>query len=414
MSSIAIIGGGASGLVAAIEAKRHDRKANVTVYEQNKTVGKKILVTGNGRCNILNSHIDEDKFSSVSPVVRDILNYYDFDSNSEFLRSIGLKLTEDDAGRVYPASNSASSVVQVLLAELEHLGVRLVTETKIEKIEIQNNSFILNEKFVHDAVIISVGGISGTVYKTDGAMYSELEKMGILLEPSVPVLVPLKTRQNTNSLKGVRCRSRACVHVLSADKRAKQEFWAEGEIQYTDYGLSGIMIMDLSTHCAKAIQTGMTVYVTVDSYPKEAVDETESFILDRRQKNGNASILNCLAGFLPDKLSSFLTKEVGIGKDEKLKDIDRERIHSLCEVIHSMRYDITDTMGFGASQVTGGGVKQKELNRDLMLKKTEGLFVCGEIVDIHGICGGYNLSWAISSGRCAGRYAAEYLRSKNA
>ena len=398
---IAIIGGGASGLAAAIEASLKARekklKAEITVFEAKDRVGKKLLATGNGRCNMMNLNENISYFGDSDFASR-VLSRYSVESNLKFFSDMGLFTRSDEEGRVYPLSNQATGVLDALRFECERLGVNFVTDCEIKGITKRNDSFILNGKDAFNKVILACGS-SAQVKDFNG--YELLKSLGHTVTKLAPSLTKLTVTdsQKLRVLKGLRHR---CDVSLYIDNRLVTT--EKGELLFADYGLSGIAIMQLSSFVARHFMHSKTLpVVKVDLVP----DYDAGFIaralgsLIKRNPEGQSG--NLLLGFMPKKVGEAVMKDCGIKKDSPMKGLKERDIRRLSEMVKCWEFQINGTKDFSDAQVVSGGAACKEFySETLMSKKHRGLYCCGELLDVDGPCGGYNLQWAWSSGRLCG------------
>ncbi|MEG1835608.1 MAG: aminoacetone oxidase family FAD-binding enzyme [Oscillospiraceae bacterium] len=405
MADIAIIGGGASGIISAISLLQK-ANINVTVYEKMPRILKKILATGNGRCNITNLYTNSESYWDKTDFVRFAIEKYSPNSNIDFFKSMGLLCKIEDEGRVYPLSSQASSVVNTLLIEAQRLGVKVITDTEITDIKIKNNQYILNNKFKADCVLISSGGKSAKSQGTNGGSYKLLKMLGHNIINPTPALTALCGADFPKSLKGIRAICNA--ELIIDDKKIYTE---KGEIQFTDYGISGIPIMQMSRLVSTS--KSKSISVKLDTLPDISQKELEKFLLARNQIK-EISAENVLIGILPKQLSNYLLLKADIKKDAEFSFVPKTKITELSILIKNWNIKISNVRDFDFSQVTAGGADLSEFNNKTMMSKLkDGLFCSGEALDVDGKCGGYNLQWAWSSGRLAADGILEYLRSKN-
>ncbi len=385
MNKVAVLGGGASGIMAAITASEYG--AEVFLLEKNSRVGKKLLQTGNGRCNFTNMNLKAEDYNSA--FVCRALDSFSPEDAVEFFRKVGLLSAVEDGGRVYPASNQASALLEVLLLELEARNVKVICDFDIVKIRKKGEKFEINakngESVTADRIIAAFGGKAAPKTGSDGAGYELLKELGHSITPLDKALVQLKTDR---SIKGVRANARAAVGD-------KSEY---GEIQFTEYGLSGIPIFNLSRYA----KTGDIV--TLDLVPDYTEKELFSYLKTRKPQ----SLETYLVGIVNKQLGQMLLKECGIGKLSRnsgsLEDFEIEKI---AEKLKNMRFTVTGKMPWDNAQITKGGICLSEVFAETMeSKKVEGCYVVGELLDIDAPCGGFNLQWAWSSGFLAGRASA--------
>ncbi len=412
---LSIIGGGASGMAAAIEAakysKIHGLNIKIILFEKLQKVGKKILATGNGRCNILNADPYKNKFIGNKKLIKSVLDQYSVESNVEFFKSIGLYLTQEDDGRLYPLSLQASSVLDALRFELENLKIEVMCDTNADSINRTDKGFILNNNIYTDAVIIAGGGKSSSVHGSDGSCYGLLSSLGIRITPTFPALTAIKLKNKDKSLKGIRAHGEIMIvengKVIATDC---------GELQYTDYGISGIPAMNVSRFVSEhfAVHKKGKIIMAVNVLPDFTPEEIFDYIVSRKRNNPSLLCEDLLSGLMPKKLGISKLYAAEISPEKPVGTLTKNNIAVLTEVINSQLFEITGTLGFDNSQVTAGGADTSLFNYStLECNKINGLFACGEVLDVDAVCGGYNLTWAWSSGRCAGYNAIKYLLENN-
>lgn len=411
MQKIAVIGGGASGLACAIEIMHtvKDRdEVKVTVFEKLARVGKKILVTGNGRCNLTNTNAIDNGFRGDVDFAKSVLNKYTPESNIKFFNELGLYTREEDEGRVYPLSNQASSVLDVLRFECARLGIETVCDYNAVHLKsVFNgvvNKLVINNRDRFDYVVVAAGGKAAKVHGTDGDSYELLKMMGHKITSVAPALVSLNCDDFTKALKGVR--SICGLHLIIDGKKALENY---GEVQFTDYGLSGIPIMQLSRFVS--MSPSNNIQINLDLTPDFTTDEIENYIFDRREF-GTGLCENLLIGIMNKQLCITLLKECGIAPNKKISELYDDEIISLSKLCKCWKIKIKTARGFDFAQVTAGGADCSQFNPETMESKLcDNLFCCGEALDVDGDCGGYNLQWAWSSGRAAGHTIGERVNN---
>lgn len=389
---IAIIGGGASGVTAAIYAKRTNPDALITIFERNDRILKKILATGNGRCNLSNTSISEDNYYSASPqLISKILTAFPQKEERQFLESLGLILCEEN-GRIYPYSKRANDVVDALRFELERLGVEIKTNSQVKEIRPARNGYSILGKF-YDKVIISSGGSAGPSFGTDGSVYRMLEEMGIKITPVSCGLVPLKVSENTSSLKGVR--ANCSISAYSGNTLLRTE---KGELQFTDYGLSGIAIMQLSRLCKKGTK------IVVDLFPDMTEGELCDYLKNRAKLFKDRNLEQFFTGTLHKAICSHIISRLTLSSKSVASTLKAEDIEKISKTMKSLSFTVVSTLGWENSQATCGGALLSEFSPEtLESKKYKGIYVTGEALDSIGDCGGYNLHWAWATGAIAGK-----------
>lgn len=409
--TVAIIGGGASGLVCAIECARtlklNGLHHKIVIFEKLQRVGKKILVTGNGRCNLTNTNLNLDFFHGDKDFLEESLLHFGTEQTIEFFNSIGL-LTKNEEGRVYPLSNNANSVLDCLRFEAERLEVEVNCEIPVNSIKKDKNTFLINNKFKADKIIVATGGKSSSVHGSDGSGYRLLQNLGHEICTPLPSLVQITCSDTfCKQLKGVR--ANANITLICDNKEIKKEV---GEIQFTDYGLSGIACMQLSRYVSIILNENENSKLSakIDLAQNLSKDKLNKFIFKRVQENPNLVCENLLIGILPKKLCQVILKVSNISYNLSLYKLSKSDIDNITQNIKSFIMHINGTKGFNNSQVTCGGILCKDFNPiTFESKKVNGLFACGEVLNIDGDCGGYNLQWAWQSGFLAGKSCAEEI-----
>ena len=396
---IAIIGGGASGLCCAISAaKKSDSDKNeIVIYESKDRVGKKILATGNGRCNMFNINALADDYSSPS-FVRDILSAYGAESTRRFFEALGLYTRCDEEGRAYPLSNQATSVLDVLRFECEHLGVRTLCENEITAIKKQGKGFVLSDGKYYDKVVLACGG-KATAKNFGG--YELLKSLGHTVTKLMPALTKLTVKDNsfTKSLKGIRHKARLTLYI--DNQKITQE---DGELLFADYGLSGIAVMQLSSFVARHFRNSKSLpTVECDFVAEMGFEELADCIGKICRYNKKLTVDNLLTGFMPKKLGENIIKSVGVPLNKTVAELKNKEISDIAKACKSFSFEISALRPFDAAQVTSGGADIREFDsKTLESKRVKNLYCCGELLDVDGPCGGYNLLWAFASGRAAG------------
>jgi len=397
---IGIIGAGASGMAAALAAAENEN-AQVVLMERQARVGRKLAATGNGRCNLTNLHANRQGYHGETPEFAETaLTRFDVEDTLAWFRSMGLYTVAEESGRVYPYSDQANSVVDVLRFALEKPNIRLLTGFEAKKVKRVDDGFCVesaDDMVFCEKLIIACGGLAGT--KLGGSMsgYQLLRAFGHKCTKLRPTLVQLKSAWNgCASLKGVRAN---CHVQILHDGKLHAE--SRGELQFTDYGLSGPVIFEVSRD---ACYGRGDWHCKLDFLPDMDIQMLRAELLRRRNTNWNAEEL--LTGILHNRLGRILTQSVGIKGMWKISDLRDDEIHAVCDAVKSFEAVLTETMGMDAAQVTAGGIFTSEFDAaTLESRLVPGLYACGEVLDIDGDCGGYNLQWAWSSGRLAGTHA---------
>ena len=398
--TIGIIGGGAAGMAAALAASENEN-VQVILLERQARVGRKLAATGNGRCNLTNLHANEGGYHGEDAGFASYaLERYNVTDTLNWFRSLGLFTVAEDSGRVYPYSDQANSVVDVLRFALEKPNIRLETGFEVEKVKKNGDVFLIegaNGTLECDKLIIACGGLAGT--KLGGSMsgYKLLRSFGHKCTKLRPTLVQLKSSwPGAASLKGVRANCHA--QILHNGEIFAQ---SRGELQFTEYGLSGPVIFEISRDVCS--DRGDWV-CKLDLLPE--IDESILKAELLRRKQTNLPVSELLTGILHNRLGRVLTKNVGISDYVPVAQLEDYEIDAVCKAVKGFEVNLTEPMGMDSAQVTAGGIMTREFNPETMESKlVPGLYACGEVLDIDGDCGGYNLQWAWSSGRLAGTHA---------
>ncbi len=397
---LAVIGGGASGLAAAIEAKTEYPQADVTIFERLPKLCKKILVTGNGRCNFTNEDLSPKHFYGNNNFLRNILTSVYADSEN-FFRSLGVLSYHED-GRIYPRAQQSAVIREALVNKAISLGIKSKTDTGVAHINKSSDVFLVNgEKF--DAVIIATGGKSASVHGSDGSGFTLLEELGHSISPLYPALCGLTTDGGMlNLLKGVRAEAKASLY--SGNTLLGEE---SGEVQFTDKAVSGIPVMNLSHLC----KDKHNLSLQLDLCEEYSTTELREHFNETTRVNEMCEVEQALSGVVNTKLGYAVLNKAKIKQHSLLNKLSSRDIDNIISVLKCFKIAITGTKGFESAQITCGGVNTDDTNsKTLMSNICHGLFICGEALDIHGDCGGYNLHLAWTTGRIAGSSAAHYLR----
>lgn len=397
---IAIIGGGASGLACCVALYRNARKKSktidVSIFEAKERVGKKILATGNGRCNLMNTDCSADFFSDPD-FVKPSLKRYDTLSNLDFFSKAGLYTRCDEEGRVYPLSNQASSVLDVLRMECESYGAKIYCDVNVSEVTKNGNGFLVNGDYF-DRIVLCCGSKAGVKGFTS---YELIKKLGHRVIEPRPSLTKICVKENkfTKSLKGIRSKADVTLY-LNGSFVAKEQ----GEILFNEYGLSGIAVMQLSAFIARNRKANYADYtITADFVPDMDIKTLIENITALTQNRNNLKNEYLLCGFVPKKLGEMILKTLGTDLARQVCTLSKKQISDIASRLKSFTFSVQDLRGFDDAQVVSGGADNIEFNpHTLESKKVKGLYCCGELLNVDGLCGGYNLLWAWSSARvCA-------------
>ena len=396
---VLVIGGGAAGMMAALTAAENGHA--VTLLERQGRVGRKLMATGNGRCNLTNHHVSPVHYHGETPdFCRYALEAFDVGSTLLYFARLGLLTTAEDNGRVYPFSNMAGSVLDVLRFALENSGIDLRTGCVVTGVRKKGNSFLVRtengEEFTADKVILAAGGAAGG--KVGGVMdgYQLAKSLGHHRTALYPSLVQIKTDPTyPRALKGVK--AEAAVTIRRGGEVLAQN---RGEVLFTEYGVSGPVIFDISRAAATG---GNGLTVTLNLLPDWEQQEALDWLRQRRDSAGEREAGTLLTGALHSRLGQMVCKAAGFTNQRatNLSDGDLQRIAAQ---VQGFTLPITGVCGFDQAQVTAGGLRCEEFDPHTMESRlVPGFYACGEVLDIDGDCGGYNLQWAWSSGRVAGQ-----------
>jgi predicted Rossmann fold flavoprotein len=431
---IIIVGAGASGLLAAISAARQG--SSVLVIEHKDKAGKKILATGNGRCNYTNLYQNPECYrSDDSAFVMKVLSCFDASKTITFFKELGIYPKEKN-GYLYPNSEQASSVLQVLLMECRRLKVNFVYEEKVVQIKRPNytviteklvcndnnkatmnsgankakkqnsnakvsnsQNIVFQQTYFAEKLILATGGCASPQLGSDGSGYRLAELFGHTIIKPLPALVQLKSNDKyCKTLAGVRTLAKVTAYSNSTELATE-----EGELLFTDYGISGIPIMQISRFVAKALDKGDKTHLMMDFLPELSMEELNATLLTRLVQNPAKTTEELLVGLLNHKLNYIIIVEAKLDPYKVAGKLTPKEIDAIIQQIKKFRMNITDTNSFEQAQVSAGGVTTKEIHEKTMESKlSNNLYLIGELLDVDGTCGGYNLQWAWSSGYLAG------------
>ena len=402
---VIIIGGGASGMVAAIVVAREG--AAVTLIEQKERLGKKILSTGNGRCNFTKAHMTEDCFhGDDKTVVKHVLSQFTHEDTLRFFSDLGV-LYKERQGYFYPVSDQATTISDVLIMEIERLEVSVFTGEKVVDVRKNNSEFLVkttNQKFVGDTVILATGGKAAPALGSDGSGYDMARSFGHHLSPVVPALVQLHAKSSVfKKVAGVRTQAKVTLYVNGQNVAEDT-----GELQLTDYGISGIPVFQVSRYAAKGLYSKQEVTAEIDFLPEMTEEQFSDFFAMRMHTQGRKKAADFLVGIFHQKLSSMFLSIAKISPDVPMNEVDDKQLHILRQLCKHFKVDICKTNDFAQAQICAGGVKTNEINSNTLESlRVNGLYITGELLDVDGICGGYNLQWAWATGYIAGKNAAK-------
>jgi len=403
MEQILILGGGAAGIAAAISAAESAPKGTkILLIEQNPRIGKKLLATGNGRCNLDNTGISPQRyFSSESMELERMLSA--MGDPLQWFQSHGLLTRTDPEGRVYPYSNQATDFLNLLLYWLERLGVEIRTGCTVQNISRKNSSYDVETsegRLSARSVICAFGGQAGPQFGTNGFGGELMKSLGFRIQPEYPCLVALQCeRPRPSGLAGIR--AKATVTLTDGEKFVARE---EGEVQFTEQGLSGIVIMQLSNYLRPKSGPRKPV-LHIDLFPAHTEEELTQLLVRRLKLMKDASAEDLMTGFVHKRIGTAVWKAAKL--PPRISPADAP---ILARAFKNWQFAGLTPLGWQQAQTTGGGMGLSQLYPEsFMVRTMPGLYVVGETLDAAGSCGGFNLHWAFGSGIAAGRHAAEHL-----
>lgn len=402
MKKIAIIGGGASGLMAALFAARSG--ANVTIYEHNNSVGKKILASGNGRCNIINTTATYEDYAGADPqFVTYALKQLSFTYFEKFCHSIGLLLDIKEDGRCYPLSNEAKSVLIALKSAVSETGVKIITDSKVTAITKNDSHFNVQtdqDKQRYNNVLIATGSQAAPQLGATADGYTFARSFGHEILPTYPSLVQLHLNsKNHPKMAGVKTVAEVTLFI-----DGKSNTKVTGDILFAAYGISGLAILDISERASHALLHKQRVSIALNILPRYDRGELVSVIEKLFACVSNHDVHTALCGLLPAKIITYLLEDAAIPQSTTVSTLSPKDVKKLAHLIGEWKFEVTDTHGFKHAEVSGGGVSTAQINNKTMESKlVEGLYFTGEVLDIVGRRGGYNFNFAWASGMIAGK-----------
>lgn len=407
-----VIGGGAAGMMAAIVAA--GRGAKVAVIEHTKRLGNKILQTGNGKCNFTNRYMDMSMYQNEDKgTVKNIISQFDDDDVIEFFRELGV-YAKERGGYVYPHSETAASVNDALRLEIENKKITVYTECEVSSVKFKDcrenagmSGFCVKTAdglMYSKTLVLATGSKAAPKSGSDGSGYELARQLGHKIKKPLPALVQLiSSNPYCKAMAGVRGSGTATLYI---DGVCAAE--DTGEIQYTDYGISGIPVFQLSRHAVLALDQGKTVSVCVNMLNDISIETIYRDIENRFAQNSAKTVEQYFSGIVNKKLVYAAGKTANVDVTKTAAQVGAKGLRKVADVLKCFRFDITGSKGFEQAQVCQGGVRLSEVDAyTLESKLCTGLYFAGEVLDVDGKCGGYNLQWAWSSGYVAGINAAE-------
>lgn len=411
VKDIIVIGGGASGMMAAIQAAKLG--ADVMILERNNKLGKKILATGNGKCNFTHEEINQsDYYGSFAEYIDSFMNNFNEKDMLQFLSEYGM-LWKNKNGYLYPYSEQASTMSDFLIELIQLYHVNYLLETKVVDIkkEKKGSDFIFyiccenQTVYYARSIILSVGGKASPQTGSDGNLNAKIKAMGIPMTPLFPALTGIKCKENYGKIvSGVR--SEGGISVKLGSQTILSEY---GEIQFTDYGISGIPVFQISGSIAKALHNKNKITIEIDLLKQYTEKDIVLFFKNKHQINPKASYSQLMTGFLNRKLSNLILNHLSIKGSDIPNQNWEDRLKEIAYLCKHLVYTPVAINDFDKAQVTAGGVPYYAVTDKLEAKNMAGIYLAGELLDVDGKCGGYNLQWAWTSGYIAGSSAAKGL-----
>lgn len=418
MYDVIVIGGGPSGLMAAAAAGAENKK--VLLIEKGNKLGKKLAISGGGRCNVTNRLPQEEIVKNIPGNGRFLFSPFSIFNNEdiiEFFENLGVPLKEEDHGRMFPVSNKAMDVVNALLDELKRLQVEIKLNSVVAKLLMNDEKVIgvrlaSGEEITSSAIVVAVGGKAVPQTGSTGDGYPWAEKAGHTVTDLYPTEVPLLSNEafiKSKELQGLALRG-AGVSVLN--KKGKPIITHEMDMLFTHFGLSGPAVLRCSQFVVKEQKKNgeQPVAVQIDSLPEQNEEETFQMLLSSIKEDSKKAVKNVWKGIVPERWLLFLLQRAGIQESEDGQNLAHEKIRALAHELKQFNVFVYGTQPLEKAFVTGGGVSIKEIEPKTMAsKKKVGLYFCGEILDIHGYTGGYNITSALVTGKIAGMSAAKSI-----
>ncbi len=419
MSKVLIVGGGAAGMLAAVIAARNG--ASVIIFEKNEKVGKKLFITGKGRCNLTNACERAELYGNITANGKFLFSAFENFDNSdlmEFFEKLGLKLKVERGKRVFPESDKSSDVIKSLKEELDRLGVEIRLNTEVKGFEFVDGRCRLKTIDKHkntvtetgDSLIIATGGLSYPSTGSTGDGYEFAKKVGHTVTKLVPSLVGIETKEEYPSeLQGLSLKN---VSLTLENEKGKKLYSELGEMLFTHYGISGPLALSASSYIADAKAKGKEPgRLYIDLKPGIAQQELDARILKDFSGEMNKSFRNSLDMLLPQSMIPVIVRLSGIDPDKKVNSVTREERQELVKLLKHLELTVSGLRDFNEAIITKGGVSVKEIDPKTMESKLcPGLYFAGEVLDLDAVTGGFNLQIAWSTGYAAGKAAAERER----
>jgi len=403
--NLVVVGAGAAGMIAAIRAARDNK--SVLLLEKLPKVGTKLKATGGGRCNLSNTLEPQDfmsKFGRDGRFMQDALREFDYKKLMEFFKDIGVETHTPDGFRVFPTSHSSSSIISSLLNEMQKLGIEVLCSQRVTKLLSSNGQICgvqtSSQNFKSSNVILATGGLGYPMLGATGDGYTLASELGHTSTALYPAMMPLHTKETW--VKNCRADTIAKAE-LRVDMKKYKKLKAKGDLIFTNTGIRGPVVLDFAREITPLLSKYKEVPILVNLTKGMNEDEILKHIQDEANKNPDSSVLTIVSTLLPNALSHEMCLLASIKEDAKLKNITGKQKDKLLQTLASIPLTIIGHDGFEKAMITRGGVSLKEINPKNMQSKLVGsLYFCGELMNLDGPCGGYNLQWSFASGYLAG------------
>ena len=401
-----VIGGGAAGLISAITASREGK--TVLLLEKLPQVASKLKATGGGRCNLTNTLNDTDfmaKFGRDGRFMQDALKAFSSNDLQEFLKKIGVETHAPDGFRIFPTTHNSSTIIDAFVNELKNLGVSIKTSQRVQKILIDDCKVqgvqTQDTIYYSQNIILASGGLGYPILGAEGDGYTMAKALGHTVAPLYPAMMPLKTKEDWVS----NCRADTIAKVtMKVDMKKHKKLSATGDLIFTKTGVRGPVVLDFAREITPLIDKYGEVPTLINLTKGRNEDELLKHLKNEQEINSKSSILDLVSTLLPHELSVQLCKLTNINTEDKLKNIEGVKKNKLIKYLAWTPLTIIGHDGFKMAMITRGGINLKEIEPKTMQSKIiHGLYFCGEIMNLDGPCGGYNLQWSFSSGYLAGK-----------
>lgn len=415
-SNVIVVGGGTSGMMAAISAAENGAK--VLLVEKNKTLGRKLLVTGNGRCNVTNNRDKEEIIAHIPGNGRFLYGafaQYDNYDIMDFFRSNGVKLKEEDHGRMFPTTDKSRTILETLMKIMDRLDITVYTSAPVEKVLYEKQAvqgILLKDgrTLTAPCVVLSVGGRAMPRTGSTGDGYKWAKQAGHTISELYPTEVPVTSEEEfiqQRILQGLSLRDVA-VNVLN--KKGKKVITHQMDMIFTHFGISGPAVLRCSMFVHQTMKRDKTDSVTmsIDALPQKSIHELTQELQKTAKNEGDKAVKNALKGLVPERYLLFGLNRIQVTENTPLKQLTPQQLEKFVQFLKDFRFQVHGTLPIEKAFVTGGGVNTKEVNPKTMESKlTKGLYFSGEFLDYNGYTGGYNITGAFITGRIAGQHAAE-------